>query len=442
MPPEQAGRPDEVGHDGGRRLQPGGDALRDLDPAVPVRGRRSVAEILRQVLDAGAAQSPLAQPQGRPRPGDDLPEMPGEGAGQAVRPRPSCWQRSWRTGSTVSQSLTIRPVTSAIERLKKWARDVGPGDRLDGAVVTVLVVVVAGFAGVTWQWAATPRWLEWPGSTGACTSPTCSSARRRSPTISSRGSRSLVKRPRHPGVPASSEDLRDFEWYYLPRPSPTPNTWTGDGHKGSSGSGPEVQPGQLHVRHRGGRTNSPGSGARRRDARLSASPATPTSSQPSVLIPEADGSPPDPTTRRLGSGTWRTGKRHLPTFRAVLGRGRCVSFSAPDGRTLVLTCDDHKLHFLDPETGVVRHEEPLPVLVEKRIGPSFFIAAFNHSRDPGSCVSQFRGWKGSLLNPLTASLAGCSPKGEGRRRGIPLRGYAWFPGSLHSRRQAIPALHR
>ena len=54
------------------------------------------------------------------RPGDDLPEVPAEGAGAAVRQRPRSWPTTWG-GSCAGEPILARP-TPAWERAAKWAR--------------------------------------------------------------------------------------------------------------------------------------------------------------------------------------------------------------------------------------------------------------------------------------------------------------------------------
>ena len=85
MAPEQAIGPARRGHDGDRRLRPGRGPLRPADRPGPVR-RRPVVE----TLDAGPrprrpSRRPKLNAERAARPGGDLPEVPGEGPGAAVR---------------------------------------------------------------------------------------------------------------------------------------------------------------------------------------------------------------------------------------------------------------------------------------------------------------------------------------------------------------------
>ena len=83
MSPEQASGQQELGHDGDRRLRPGGRPLRDAD-RVDRRSRAS----RRPRRCKGRRRRPngrAGQSAGRARPGDDLPEVPRERSEAALR---------------------------------------------------------------------------------------------------------------------------------------------------------------------------------------------------------------------------------------------------------------------------------------------------------------------------------------------------------------------
>ncbi len=84
MAPEQAAGA-EGPDDRGRRLRPGRDPLRAADRPAAVPRPTTPLETLLQVLRAGAGAAAAAERRRRPRPGDDLPEVPGEGPRQALR---------------------------------------------------------------------------------------------------------------------------------------------------------------------------------------------------------------------------------------------------------------------------------------------------------------------------------------------------------------------
>ncbi len=69
---------------GRRRLQPGSDPIRAAHRPVAVPRRHAVRHAA-PARPEGPGEAPGTQPAGRPRPGDDLPEMPGQGAREPVR---------------------------------------------------------------------------------------------------------------------------------------------------------------------------------------------------------------------------------------------------------------------------------------------------------------------------------------------------------------------
>ena len=70
-------------HHGNRRLWPGGDPLRPARGQGPLR-RRERDRDARGGAEPAAGAAVTAQREGSARPGDDLPEVPGEGPAQAV----------------------------------------------------------------------------------------------------------------------------------------------------------------------------------------------------------------------------------------------------------------------------------------------------------------------------------------------------------------------
>ena len=119
MAPEQARGPHQGRRPGRRRLRPGGDPLRDAHRPAPVQGRDADRD--GPPGDRRRGRAPLAaRPQGRPRPGDDLPEVPEQGAVQALRLGRWPWPTTSSATATASRSTpAARPL---LERGIKWAR--------------------------------------------------------------------------------------------------------------------------------------------------------------------------------------------------------------------------------------------------------------------------------------------------------------------------------
>ena len=85
------------------RLRPGGDPLRDADRPAAVPGGDGVGDAAAG-RRPGAGAAVAAERQGAARPGDHLPEVPGEGAGAALRDAPASWPTTWGGSSTASRS--------------------------------------------------------------------------------------------------------------------------------------------------------------------------------------------------------------------------------------------------------------------------------------------------------------------------------------------------
>ena len=108
MAPEQAEGKTKAGRPGGRRLRAGGDPLRAADRPAAVPGRDGAGDARAgQDGRAGAAVAAGAGPAARP--GDDLPEVPAEGAGPAVRIGRRRWPRTCGGSRRASRSVA-RPV--------------------------------------------------------------------------------------------------------------------------------------------------------------------------------------------------------------------------------------------------------------------------------------------------------------------------------------------
>ena len=95
-----------------RRLQPGRDPLRAADRPAAVPGGDAAGDAPAGA-GAGARAAAHGRSPGRPRPGDDLPEVPGEGPGAALRFGRRRWRTTWSAGWTASRSSPGRPHRSS-----------------------------------------------------------------------------------------------------------------------------------------------------------------------------------------------------------------------------------------------------------------------------------------------------------------------------------------
>ena len=95
MAPEQAaGKRGKLGPRE-RRLQPGRDPLRDAHRPAAVSGRHAGGHLM-LVAGAGAGAAAAAEPAGRSRTGDDLPQVPAEAARPALRHGRGSWPTTWK----------------------------------------------------------------------------------------------------------------------------------------------------------------------------------------------------------------------------------------------------------------------------------------------------------------------------------------------------------
>ena len=105
---------------GRRRVCAGGDPLRVAHRAAPLPGRESPGH----AAPGATTQEPIPprrwQPQGPPRPGDHLPEVPGEGAATPLRQRPGAVPTTWQQFS-VGKAISARPAGPP-DRAWRWAR--------------------------------------------------------------------------------------------------------------------------------------------------------------------------------------------------------------------------------------------------------------------------------------------------------------------------------
>ena len=143
MSPEQLAGQGRRDRSGRGHLCPGLHPLRGPDRPAAVPGR--VAGGAGRPRPARGADPAPSAPAAMPaRPGDDLPEMPGEGAGPALcrrrRSWPTTWRGSWPASrswpgrpSTLDRWAEVRPAPSAAGRGRGRGHDgAGPGDRGHG----------------------------------------------------------------------------------------------------------------------------------------------------------------------------------------------------------------------------------------------------------------------------------------------------------------------
>ena len=156
-------RPDRLGHDRGhpqlhgpragpgprtplprrfdRRIRPGRHPLRPVDRPGPVPGRDGRSTPSRWCVPHAPEPPRTLNPQRGSRPRDDLPEMPGEGAGSTLHSA-NAWWTTWSVGCAASRSRRGRS--------GRWSR---AGDGRNKAVASLLglvgMLLIAGFAGLS-----------------------------------------------------------------------------------------------------------------------------------------------------------------------------------------------------------------------------------------------------------------------------------------------------
>ena len=146
MAPEQVGAGRDRPRAGGRRLRPGRPALSRRDRPAAVRGAVGRRDA-RPGPRPGARPAPAAQPGHPPRPRDDLPEMPAQGAGPAVRARPQAVADDLRRFLD-GGAIAARPASPA-EKTWRWCRRRPAVAALAAALA---ITLSAGFLGMFLLW--------------------------------------------------------------------------------------------------------------------------------------------------------------------------------------------------------------------------------------------------------------------------------------------------
>ncbi|HEY2158352.1 MAG TPA: serine/threonine-protein kinase [Isosphaeraceae bacterium] len=269
----------------------------------------------------------------------------------------------WLAGRPVS----VRPA-SAMERLTKWARR---RPEIAALAATVLVVFVAGLAGVTWQWQnATIALGELKRSLYDADMQLGAQAfaNGKFPPVEELV---LAHTPRTPG---GRDDLRGFEWHYLRAVSdPEPASFLA--HKGAV-LGINFSPDGALLATAGMdkvvRLWAAATGRAVRTLGGHADMVITLGFHPGGGRLVSGGL--DRTARIWEVATGRTVRTFGPFPEAVTS-----AFFSSDGRTLVVACRDLKVRFFDPETGVERHREVLPEPVEKHFEAPEVVGHYNHS---------------------------------------------------------------
>ena len=148
MAPEQAAGPTRGDHDGDRRLRPGGDPLRAADRPGPVRRRQRGRDARRRSASGPPEPPSRFNATVAARPGDDLPEVPGEGPRHGI-PTHEAWPTTSAAGSRAGRS---RPGRSARR----------PGSWLWCGRRPVPAALLGGACGLDRR-RGRPRWLEVAG---------------------------------------------------------------------------------------------------------------------------------------------------------------------------------------------------------------------------------------------------------------------------------------
>ncbi len=123
--PEQAdGQASEIGP-AGRRLRPGGHPLRVPDRPAALQGGDGAGDAGCRCVTQEPVPPRRCSPQVAARPGNDLSEVPGKGAGASATPRPEAWPTTCAASWTASRSAPGRSARGTRGQVGEAPSDVG-----------------------------------------------------------------------------------------------------------------------------------------------------------------------------------------------------------------------------------------------------------------------------------------------------------------------------
>ena len=149
MAPEQANG-DEGADDRGGRVRLGAILYELLTGRPPFQAATPLDTLL-QVIEQEPPRPAALNPAAAARPGDDLPQVSGEGAGQALRQRRGAGRRP---RALAGRRADPGPAGDRARRLVKWVQR---RPAVAGLLTALVLALGIGFALVLWQWGEADR---------------------------------------------------------------------------------------------------------------------------------------------------------------------------------------------------------------------------------------------------------------------------------------------